>query len=316
MIHTCEQGTPEWLSLRAGKVTGSRISDVLATIKKGEAATRRNYRTEILVETLTGIPVDQFVSKEMQWGTDQEPFARAAYELHQDVMVSTVGFAVHPFIPRFGASPDGLLGEDGLVEIKCPNTSTHLEYLLAGVVPSDYEPQMLAGMACTGRAWCDFVSFDPRLPAHLQLFVRRFHRDELKIADMEGKVLKFLEEVDATIVQLGAVVPNADVPLPMEANQRRLLAEVKGCFDVYFTMCGKQEAQIRLAVCDLVFGVKALENLDEVEMKRLERGLRILHAYEKFPTHPLSSPHEVLPQIAEAIVEYDSGQSEEWESLF
>jgi putative phage-type endonuclease len=205
MILDCEQGTPEWLQARCGKVTASRISDALAEIKKGEAAARRNYRTELVVETLTGIPVDQFVSKEMQWGTDTEPFARAAYELQQDVMVSTVGFAQHPMIPRFGASPDGLIGDDGVLEIKCPNTSTHLECLLTGGIPTEHYPQMRAELACTGRSWCDFVSFDPRLPSPLQLFVKRFHRDEPKIAEMEAKVREFLAEVDGVLERLGPV---------------------------------------------------------------------------------------------------------------
>jgi len=202
MILDCEQRTDEWRQLRIGKVTGSRICDVLAEIKKGEAASRRNYRAEIVVETLTGIASEGFISKEMQWGMDTEPFARAAYELQQDVEVTTVGFATHPLIERFGASPDGLVGTDGLVEIKCPNTATHLDYLLNGVAPADYEPQMLAEMACTGRQWCDFVSFDPRLPSHLQLFVRRFHWDEARITEIETKVVKFIEEVDEVLRRL------------------------------------------------------------------------------------------------------------------
>ena len=202
MLYDCEQRSDEWRALRIGKVTASRICDVLAKIQKGEAASRRNYRAEIIVEILTGLPADNYVSKEMQWGIDTEPFARAAYELQQDVMVTTVGFACHPVIDRFGASPDGLVGDDGLVEIKCPNTATHIEYLLAGVVPSDYQPQMLVAMACTGREWCDFVSFDPRLPPRLQLFVRRFFRDDARIAEIEAKVEKFLEEVDDVIARL------------------------------------------------------------------------------------------------------------------
>ena len=212
MILDCEQRTPEWIEARIGKVTASRICDVLAEVKKGEAATRRNYRAEIVVETLTGLPADNYVSKEMQWGIDTEPLARAAYELANDVMVTTVGFANHPTIARFGASPDGLVGEDGLVEIKCPNTATHLDYLLAGEVPADYQPQMLVAMACTGRDWCDFVSFDPRMPAHLQLFVRRFQRENFRIAEIEAKVEKFLAEVDEMILRLDPPSPKAPQP--------------------------------------------------------------------------------------------------------
>jgi hypothetical protein len=200
----CEQRGDEWRALRAGKVTASRISDVLAELKKGtgEAATRRNYKAEIIAEILTGIPADNFVSKEMQWGIDNEPFARAAYEIAQDVAVDTVGFAIHPAIARFGASPDGLVGEIGMVEFKCPNTSTHLDYLLAGVVPTEYQPQMLAEMCCTNREWCDFVSFDPRLPGRFQLFVRRFYRHEGRIREMEMKVERFLREVDDVLARL------------------------------------------------------------------------------------------------------------------
>jgi putative phage-type endonuclease len=204
ILYDCEQRTEEWRELRLGKVTASRISDVLAKIKEGEAATRKKYKAEIVCEILTGLAVEGFKSKEMQWGTDTEPFARAAYELQQDVLVQTVGFATHPTIKRFGCSPDGLVGSDGLVEIKCPNTSTHIEYLLAGVVPAEYQPQMLVAMACTGRQWVDLVSYDPRLPSHLQLFCRRFPRDEARIAEIEAKVVKFLEEVDDVLVRLSS----------------------------------------------------------------------------------------------------------------
>lgn len=201
----CEQRTDEWRELRCGKVTASRIQDVLAEIKKGEAASRRNYRAELVVETLTGIPIESFQSKEMLWGIETEPFARAAYELQQDQAVELAGFALHPEIERFGASPDGLIGELGLVEFKCPNTATHLDWLLGGVVPVEYGAQMMAQMACTGREWCDFVSFDPRLPSHLQLFVRRLHRDEGIVRSIELQVERFLNEVDETIARISEV---------------------------------------------------------------------------------------------------------------
>lgn len=204
----CEQRTDEWRALRAGKVTGSRMSDVTAKLKgTGEAAPRRNYRAEIICETLTGQPIpEKFLGYEMQWRSETEQFARTAYELERDVTVDTIGFAIHPTIERFGASPDGLVGDDGLLEIKCPNTATHIDYLLGGVVPADYQPQMLAEMACTGRQWCDFVSFDPRLPKHLQLFVKRFERDEQRILEIEEKVVIFLAEVDDILARLGGVV--------------------------------------------------------------------------------------------------------------
>ncbi len=202
MIHDIEQGSEAWHAIRCGRVTASRMSDALAEIKKGEAASRRNYRAELVCEILTGIPVDAYVSKEMQWGRDNEQFARTAYELQQDLEVNPAGFAVHDSIPRFGASPDGLVGSDGVLEIKCPNTSTHLECWLTGGIPTEHFPQMRAELACTGRAWVDFVSFDPRLPRHLQLFVKRFHRDAPKIAELEKQVKIFLAEVDGVLARL------------------------------------------------------------------------------------------------------------------
>src|ERR1019366_4116795 len=163
---------------------------------------------QLIAEILTGQPAeDQYISQAMAYGTEIEPFARAAYELNQDAVVDSIGFAIHPTINRFGASCDGLVGDNGLVEIKVPNTATHIDYILAGTVPSDYQSQMLSEMACTRRQWCDFVSFDPRLPRHLQLFVRRFSRDETRIAEIEQKVQKFLAEVDDVIFRLDATVP-------------------------------------------------------------------------------------------------------------
>lgn len=198
-----EQGTPEWKSARAGKVTASKISDVMAKIKTGEAASRRDYRAQIVAEILTGTPQDDiFINDAMRWGTEQEPFARAAYETNRGVLVDQVGLVLHPAIDRGAASPDGLVDPDGLVEIKCPKTATHLSYLMAGEVPSQYQPQMLWQMACTGAQWCDFVSFDPRLPEDLQLFVVRFKRDQARIDSMEAEVVTFLEEVDTTLASL------------------------------------------------------------------------------------------------------------------
>ena len=198
------QGSDEWLASRAGKVTASRIADVMAKIKTGEAAARRDYRAQIVAEILTGRPQDGgFTNAEMQWGTEQEPFARSAYEVQTGVMVDQVGLVLHPSIDRAAASPDGLAG-DGLVEIKCPKTATHLQYLLDGEVPPKYEPQMLWQMACAERPWCDFVSFDPRLPDDLQLFVVRFKRDDERIAAMEAEVKAFLAGVDETVSKLTA----------------------------------------------------------------------------------------------------------------
>jgi putative phage-type endonuclease len=206
MIIEVEQQSDAWLKCRIGRVTASRMGDVLAMLKRGgESAVRRNYRNEIVTELLTGRASDNYVSPEMLFGIEQEPYARAAYEMERDVMVDQGQFALHDRIPRWGASPDGYVGDDGLIEIKCPATTTHIGYLLAGTVPEDYQPQMLAQMACTGRLWCDFVSFDPRVPERLQLFIRRFLRDESRIEEMEKQVQFFLNEVDEILRTLESV---------------------------------------------------------------------------------------------------------------
>lgn len=197
-----EQGTKEWLAERCGFVTASRIADVMATIKSGEAAARANYRAELVAQRLTGVVEDGFTNGAMQWGIDTEPLARAAYELLTDCMVDQVGFIKHPSIEWTGASPDGLIGADGLVEIKCPNTATHIDYLLKGEVPAKYQPQMLWQMECTGREWCDFVSFDPRMPKALQIFCVRYMRDEAKLEEIREAVETFLAEVAETVAKL------------------------------------------------------------------------------------------------------------------
>lgn len=197
------QGSQEWLAARAGKVTASRIADVMAKIKTGEAAARRDYRAQLVAEILTGKPQeDGYINAEMQWGLEQEPFARAAYEVSKGVLVDEVGLVLHPSIERAAASPDGVAGKVGL-EIKCPKTATHLTYLLDGEAPAKYQPQMLWQMACMETEAVDFVSFDPRLPANLRLFVVRFNRDAKRIAEMEAEVKKLLAEVDAMIERLG-----------------------------------------------------------------------------------------------------------------
>lgn len=206
MLIAVEQNTADWLEMRKGRVTASRVADVMAMLKKGgETAARRKYRDELVTEMLTGRSAENYVSEAMMFGIEQEPYARAAYEMEFDVMTDPGGFAVHDNIPRFGASPDGLIGDDGLIEIKCPTTAVHIGYILAGVVPEDYQPQMLAEMACTGRKWCDFVSFDPRVPKHLKLYVRRFERDEKRIAEMEQMVELFLGDVDEILLRLAEV---------------------------------------------------------------------------------------------------------------
>lgn len=196
------QGTPEWKALRLGKVTASRIKDVMARIKTGEAATRRNYRAQLVAERLSGLPDDGYSNAAMSRGTEQEPFARAAYELFTGYMVEQVAFVDHPVIEMSGASPDGLVGSDGLIEIKNPNTSTHIGYVLDGRPPSEYRDQMLWQMECTGRDWCDFVSFDSRMPEDMQLFVVRYERDQARIDIIKEEVQNFLYEVEAEVQKL------------------------------------------------------------------------------------------------------------------
>lgn len=188
-----EQGTDEWFAARLGKVTASRAADVMT--KKGSAA-RANLSAQLVLERLTNTKGESFSSAAMQWGVDQEPFARAAYEARNGVWVDTVGFVQHPTIERAGASPDGLVGHDGLVEIKCPNSATMIETLLTGKVPSNYATQMQMQMACTGRAWCDYAVFDSRMPVKAQLFVKRVQRDQKFIDDMEKEIIAFLAEVE------------------------------------------------------------------------------------------------------------------------
>ena len=204
-VINCAQLSAEWFDEHIGRVSASRMNAVLAVLKRGgEAAIRYNYKMEKVAEICTGKVAEHYVSEAMSFGTENEPFARAAYEIERDVDVAQVGLFVHGRIDRFAASPDGVIGSDGLLECKCPNTTTHLGWMLADVVPEEYEPQMLAQLACAGqqRKWVDFVSYDPRLPKHMQLFIKRFPRDEARIAEMEQAVEAFLGEVDALLLRL------------------------------------------------------------------------------------------------------------------
>ena len=192
-----EQQTEEWFAARAGKVTASRVVDLMAKTKSGYSASRDNYLAQLIVERFTGGKAESFTSAAMQWGNEQEPFARAAYEVRKGVFVDEVGFVPHPSIKDAGASPDGLVGDDGLVEIKCPNTATMIDTLINGTVPNKYYVQMQMQMACTERQWCDYAVFDPRMPESAQLFVKRIDRDIKFIAEMESEIIKFLIELEA-----------------------------------------------------------------------------------------------------------------------
>lgn len=203
------QGSPEWHAIRCGKVTASRVADLTAKTKTGWGASRANYMAELIAERLTGEPSPAFVNDAMRWGTEQEPNARAAYEFRTDSEVAAIGFAIHPTIQDSGASPDGLIGDDGMVEFKCPNTATHIETLLSKTVPAKYAAQMQWQMACTGRKWCDWVSFDPRMPEAMKLYVHRIERDDAMIAQLEKDVCDFLGEMAKKLAQLIALQQKA-----------------------------------------------------------------------------------------------------------
>ena len=199
------QGSPEWFAARLGKVTASRVADVIAKTRTGWGASRANYMAQLIAERLTGTPAESYTNAAMQWGNDTEPQARVAYELIRDFTVAPVGFIPHPAIEMSGASPDGLIEPDGIIEIKCPNVATHIETLLGAEIPDKYIVQMFWQMACTGAEWCDFVSFDPRMPARLSLHVKRIQRDHKRIAELEALVKDFLAELDAKLSALNAL---------------------------------------------------------------------------------------------------------------
>lgn len=199
-----EQRSPEWFAERCGKVTASRIADLMAKTKTGYSTSRANYRAQLVVERLTGTVEPSFCSPAMQHGIDTEAEAREAYRRHMLCTVDEIAFVHHPAIEMAGASPDGLIGDDGLVEIKCPITATHIDTLLNGDVADKYAKQMQFQMACTGRTWCDFVSFDGRLPEAMRLFVQRVPRDDQQIAEIEAEVVSFLAEVEETVARLKA----------------------------------------------------------------------------------------------------------------
>ncbi|HDS1695780.1 MULTISPECIES: lambda exonuclease family protein [unclassified Pseudomonas] len=193
-----EQRSAEWFAARLGCVTASRVKDVMASGRGGApSATRKNYMMELLCERLTGQQSGPDLSNKpaVQRGVELEPFACMAYEADKGLMVVETGLVMHPSIPGFGASPDGLVGDDGVLEIKCPNTATHIATMQSERHDPQYEWQMLAQMACTGRAWADFVSYDDRLPEPLQYVCHRFERDFKRIREMEAEIKAFLEEL-------------------------------------------------------------------------------------------------------------------------
>lgn len=200
------QGTPEWHQIRLGKISASRINDMLAKTKSGWSATRENYKYDLAVERLTGQKTESFSSPAMQWGTENEPLARGAYTVAKNVFVTEIAWANHFSVKNSGCSPDGLVDDGkGLIEIKCPMTKTHIKWMIDGVPPKEHINQMMWQMAVTGRHYCDFVSFDPRLPDDLQLFVVRLNRDDEYIEMLTDEVAKFEEEVTMLVTKLKGI---------------------------------------------------------------------------------------------------------------
>ncbi len=232
-VVNCEQGSAQWLQIRTGKITASRVAECLSKYKSlgpkkdgtprkndrsnCETAERMNYRIDLIVERLTGRSTENFVSPEMIWGRDNEDAARIAYELSQDVMTERVGFILHPSYDFCGASPDSLVGNNGGLEIKAPKSATHWKWRREKVVPEEYQPQCLLNMLCAEREWWDFCSFDPRLPEGANLFIVRMHRDEERIKAMEEEMLRLDEEIESEIASEGLVKWKPPVELPEES---------------------------------------------------------------------------------------------------
>lgn len=198
-----QQGTKEWFDVRRGKITASRVKDVVAVLKSGgESASRADYKMQLALERMTGQTAESFCSKDMIWGTETEPLARLAYCVHTGLDVDEVGFIDHPDVLRSGASPDGLVGDSGLVEIKCPKTTTLVEWAVDGKVPTSHLDQMQWQMECSGREWGDFVAYDPRMPSGSQLFIRRLPRDEARLIFLRNEVSVFDQEVEELIEKI------------------------------------------------------------------------------------------------------------------
>lgn len=197
-----EQRSDEWFAARCGKATASVMSEILSKTRSGWGASRKNCEARLIAERMTGVPAASFTNAAMQWGIDHEDEGIDVYESCTGVETRLVGFVDHPTIKNSGASPDRLAGEKGLVEIKCPNTATHIETVLTEVIPKKYLDQMDFQMACTEREWCDFVSYDPRMPKGLQLWIKRIERDDDKIKELESHVSQFLEEVALKVQSL------------------------------------------------------------------------------------------------------------------
>lgn len=199
-----EQGSLAWIAERLGKITASRIDDVLAKPRKGNgtSSTRDNYKAQLALERITGKMREEFQTRWMERGIEMEPLARVAYEDLRGVEVDAVGFIPHPSIANAGCSPDGFIGNEGQIQIKCPNAATHFKWLQSGGLPAEHRKQMAFELACTGRQWSDFVSYHPEMPDHLKVFVSRFNREAVYIAEIEQEVMRFDAEIQEMIRHL------------------------------------------------------------------------------------------------------------------
>lgn len=202
MMSDIVQRSPEWFEARLGIVTASRVSDLMAKTKSGYSTSRDNYMAQLITERLTGKPTVMYENEAMRWGTETEPLARQAYEADTLNVVTETGLIMHPNIKHMGASPDGLVQEKGQLEIKCPNTATHINTIMTAIIDGKYLTQIFSQMACTGREWCDFVSFDPRMPEDMQLYIDRVQRSDNAIKEIETEVIKFLAELEAMVDKL------------------------------------------------------------------------------------------------------------------
>lgn len=198
-------GTPGWVAARRGLLTASRIGDALAVLKTGKPSeARRKLMFELLAERMTGAAVDHYVTPAMQWGIDNQADAIAEYEAITGELVGPEVFVLHPEIDWLGATPDGLVGSDGLIEVKCPTTPKHLSWLVAGKVPDEHQPQMLCQLACTRRQWVDFVSYDPRVKGKARIMIRRFEPPREEIQKIEEGARQFLAELESMSEQIAA----------------------------------------------------------------------------------------------------------------
>lgn len=207
---SCIQGSAQWMDFRTGKITASRMGEVMAVLKKGgEGADRRNYRIELVTERITERANQHYVSRDMERGIELEPNARSAYEMAQDILVDRAGFVLHPTMDYLGASPDGLVGKDGGMEIKCPRDTTAVRWIQEGIVPLEHRPQMYTNMLCCEREWWDFCSFSP----YLKPFIVRLQRDEAEIRKIEEEAEQFNREVEDGVKWLEPwILPKSAAP--------------------------------------------------------------------------------------------------------